>query len=81
MRSPLNPVYDALYSRENVYNRQPKMKATCSFFGAKFFFKDTDKTKFEQDKPRNNEILRNSYLARTEDLEGIKDSDIFDFLQ
>ena len=55
------------------------MQANYSLFGKEFSFKDIDKTKFEQDK-RNNEILRNAYLARAEDLEGIEDSDIFDFL-
>lgn len=81
MRYSLNLAYNALCNRENVYNRQPKMQANYSLFGKEFSFKDIDKTKFEQDKPRNKEILSNAYLARAEDLEGIEDSDIFDFLQ
>jgi len=81
MRSYSNPVYDALYNRENVYNRQPKMRAKYSFFGREFSFKDIDKTKFMQNKARNYAILDNAYLARTKDLEGITDSDIVDFLQ
>ena len=81
MKDCFNHVYHALYSRENVYNRQPKMQARFSFFGKEFSFKDIDKTKFEQDKARNNEILRNAYLANTEDLAGVDSSNIFDFIK
>ena len=76
--------HSVLYSRENVYNRQPKMQARFDFFGKEFSFKDVDKTAFKLDTEEgriNLEILSNAYLAKQEDLEAIEGDDIASFFQ
>ncbi len=81
MKDRFNHVYHALYSRENVYNRQPKMQARFSFLGKEFSFKDVDRKQFFSD-PKNSAILESAYLANTEDLAGgVNSSNILYFIK
>jgi len=76
--------YSVLYSRENVYNRQPKMQARFNFFSKEFSFENVDKKAFNPNTKEgkiNLEILSNAYLAKQEDLEGIKGYGIASFFQ